>query len=203
MICESGTMAVITISRQLGSAGDYVAGLMASTLSYRLVNKQSLVMEAQRRGDITQEIAHELGEGKPSFLARFDRNRTKAVYAMRSILRDMASGGNVVIVGRGGHMELKDHTDVLKVRIIAQPETRLLRIKEENDVGKTQAMKMLKQSDKERSEYIKHFFLVDCSDPEQYDMVINTSRIQPAAAARLIEQAARHFGIAKASSANS
>ena len=52
---------------------------------------------------------------------------------------------------------------------------------------------MLKQSDKERSEYVKHFFLVDPSDPELYDIVINTSRILPDAAARLIVQAARRM----------
>ncbi len=190
-------MAVITISRQLGSAGDYIAGLVASAMSYKLVNKQSLVMEAQRRGEITSEIADEIGEGKPSLLGRFDRNRSQAVYAMRSILRDMASEGNVVIVGRGGHIELKDRTDLLRVRIIADLEIRISRIEREDGVGRTQAIKMLKKSDKERCEYTKHFFLADCSDPEFYDMTINTSRILPEAAARLIQQAARQFGTVK------
>lgn len=190
----SEEMAVITISRQLGSAGDYIAGLVASTLSYRLVNKQSLIMEAQRRGDIAPEVADEIGEGKPPLLGRFDRNRSKAVYAMRSIMRDMASEGNTVIVGRGGHIELKDRTDVLRVRIIADREIRISRIQREDGVGRTQSVKILKKSDKERSEYTKHFFLADCSDPKFYDIVINTSRILPDAAARLIEQAARRLG---------
>ncbi|MFC1716241.1 AAA family ATPase [Candidatus Poribacteria bacterium] len=192
-------MAVITISRQLGSAGDYIAGLVASAMSYRLVNKQSLVMEAQRRGEIASEIADEIGEGKPSLLGRFDRNRSQAVYAMRSILRDMASEGSVVIVGRGGHIELKDRTDLLRVSIIADLEIRVSRIEREDGVGRPQAIKMLKKSDKERCEYTKHFFLADCSDPEFYDMTINTSRILPEAAARLIQQAARQFRTVKPS----
>ena len=193
-------MAVITISRQLGSAGDYVAGLVASAMSYNLVNKQTLAMEAQRRGEITPEIADEIGEGKPSLLGRFDKNRSRAVYAMRSILRDMASEGNVVIMGSGGHIELKDRTDILRIRIIAELETRISRIERESGVERVQAIKMLKKSDKERCEYTKHFFLVNCSDPEFYDMTINTSRILPEAAARLIQQAARQFGVARSSS---
>jgi cytidylate kinase len=184
-------MAVITISRQLGSAGDYIAGLVASMMSYKLVNKQSIIMEAQRRGLMDTEAANEIGEGRPTLLERFDKNRSRAFYAMRSILREAANEDNAVIVGRGGHVELRDQTDVLNVRIIAHFETRIARIIQENGMERTEAARMLKQSDKERCKYVKHFFLVDCSDPELYDIVINTSKISPDAAARLIVQAAR------------
>ena len=139
-------MAVITISRQLGSAGDYIAGLLTSAMSYKLINKQSLIMEAQRRGVIPPEIADEMGEGRPSILGRFDRSRTKAIYDMRSILKDMASGGNVVVVGRGGQIELKDRTDILRIRIISNFENRISRLEREEGVGRSQAIRMLKES---------------------------------------------------------
>ena len=186
-------MAVITISRQLGSAGDYIAGLIASTLSYKLVNKQSIVIEMRKRGTIDQEIIDRIGEGKPSFLERFHRKMSHAVYEMRSILRDAASEGDVVIVGRCGNIELKDRTDLLKVRVIAHIETRISRIQQENNIERLQAVNMIKNSDRERSGYAKHFFFVDSSAPELYDIVINTTRIQPDVAARLIEQTARRF----------
>ena len=112
---------------------------------------------------------------------------------MRSIMREAVIEGNAVVVGRGGHIELKDRVDLLKVRIIAPLDTRIARIRRENGIERTQAIKMLKQSDKERSKYVKHFFLVDCSNPELYDMVINTDRISPDAAARLIVQAMRQI----------
>jgi len=187
-------MAVITISRQLGSAGDYIAGLLVSAMSYKLINMQSLIMEAQRRGAISPEIADEMGEGKPPLIGRFDRRRTKAIYDMRSILRNMAIEGNAVVLGRGGQIELKDRTDLLRVRIISNFEDRLSRIEREEGVARAQAAKMLKESDRKRCQYTKHFFLADCNDPEIYDIVINTSRISPDAAARLIQQAARQFG---------
>lgn len=187
-------MAVITISRQRGSAGDYIANLVASTLSYKLVNKQSLIMEIQRRGDIDSESVNTLSEGKPSLFERFSKSKSQAVYAMRSVLREIAGEGYAVIVGRCGNIELKDRTDLLKVRIISDSESRISRIMREDKIERTQATNRIKHSDKERSEYAKHFFLVDVSNPELYDIVINTSSILPDVAARLIEQAVRQFG---------
>jgi cytidylate kinase len=188
-------VAAITISRQLGSAGDYIASLVASMLAYKLVNKQSIIMEAQRRGLIDPETANEIGDGRPPLLTRFHEGKSRAVYAIRSILREVASKGNVVIVGRGGNIELKDYTDVFNVRIIADFETRVAWIKRENLVSRARAIKMLKDSDRERSQYVKHFFLVDWSDPELYDLVINTSKISPDVAASLIVRTARQVGV--------
>jgi cytidylate kinase len=187
-------VAVITISRQMGSDGDYIADLLASMLSYNLVNKQSIIMEAHRRGMIDQKTVNGIGEGKPPLLERFIKHKSQAVYAMRSIMREAVSEGNAVVVGRGGNIELKDRADLLKVRIIAPLETRIARTRQESGMDRAQAVKMLKQSDKEQTEYVRHFFLADCSDPELYDIVINTGRISPDAAARLIVQLVRQVG---------
>jgi cytidylate kinase len=193
------TMAVVTVSRQLGSAGDYIASLVASMLAYRLVSKQSIIVEARKRQLIHPEAA-EVGEGKPPLLERFDRKKSRAVYAMRSILREIATKGNAVIVGRGGYVELRDYAGVFKVRIIADSETRVARLKRENGIDRAQAVKMLKQSDKERAQYVKHFFLADSSDPGLYDLVINTSKIPPDVAANLIVQAVRQVAPTRISS---
>lgn len=184
-------MSVITISRQYGSAGDYVASLVASMLSYKLVNKQSIIMEAQRRGMIERKIAHEIDDGKPTILERFIKHRSRAIYAIRSMIRETAINGNAVIVGRGGNMELRNLTGVVNIRIVADFETRIARVMEEDKINRPQAIKMLKKSDKERYDYVKYFFMVNLSDPNLYDIVINTSRIMPDAAARLIIQTIR------------
>lgn len=187
-------MTVITISRQAGSAGDHIAGMVASMLGYRLVDRGTLISEVQRRGLVEPEFADEIRERRPPLLAMFDEKRTRAVYAMRSILREIATKGEVVAVGFGANMELRDYMDVFSVRLIADLESRAARIMRENDVVKERVVKMLKQSDRESAEYVKHFFLVDWADPELYDLVINTSKIAPKVAARLIISAVRHIG---------
>ncbi|MBD3181827.1 hypothetical protein GF312_06020, partial [Candidatus Poribacteria bacterium] len=67
---------------------------------------------------------------------------------------------------------------------------------------KSQVTKLIKQSDKQHQEYVKHFFLMDIDDPDLYDLVINTTKISPDTAARLIVQAARQFTITSRTSTN-
>lgn len=186
-------MKVITISRQMGSEGDHIANLVSSMLDYRLVGRQGIITEAQKRGLITPEITHEVIERRPSFLSKFDEGRTHAVYSIRSIVREVAAKGEVVIVGLGANLELGDHTDTFDVRIIADPEARIARIEQESKLKRAQAIKALQQSDRESAEYVEHFFLFDWSDPQLYDLVINTTRILPDVAARLILQATHHL----------
>jgi len=188
-------MAIITISRQIGSAGDYIGELAASMLSYKLENRKSIIMEAQRRGMIEGKSIDFEDEGKPPVLERFIKNKSEAVYAIRSIIREKALKDKVLIIGCGANMELRDKTGVINIRIIADYETRINRVMQEYGLERVQAVKMIKQSDKERSEYVKHFFLVKVSDPHLYDLVINTSGILPDVAARLIAQMVRSMEI--------
>ena len=187
-------MDVITISREMGSEGDHVASLVSSTLHYRLVDRQAIITEARKRGLITPEIAYEVIGRRPPFLAKFDEKRTKAVYSIRSMVREIAAKGKVVFIGLGANLEVKDHTETFDVRLIADLETRIARVEQEDKLNRGPAVKALKQGDRESAEYVKHFFLSDWSDPQLYDLVINTTRIPSDVAARMIAQAARYFG---------
>ena len=105
----------------------------------------------------------------------------------------MAAKGQVVIVGLGANLELREHTDTFDVRVIADLKIRIARIEQETKLGRAQAKKALRQGDRESSEYVKHFFLSDWSDPQHYDLVINTTRIPPDVAARMIVRATHHL----------
>ncbi|MBD3184047.1 hypothetical protein GF312_17315, partial [Candidatus Poribacteria bacterium] len=119
------TMAVITISRQLGSAGDYIANLVSSMLSYRLVTKESMVRELTRRNVMDAETAREIGEGKPGIFDRFMKNKSKSIYAIRDLIHEAANEDDSVILGRGANLELKEHPSLLRVRVIANLEVRI------------------------------------------------------------------------------
>jgi cytidylate kinase len=186
-------MEVITISRQLGSQGDYIASMIASMMDYRLVDSKSLIAEGRKRGLISAEYASEMREQRPPLFTGFDEKRTKIVYAIRSIMREIATKGKLVIVGLGASLELKKHMDTFNVRIIADAEIRVARIMQENGLSREKSVKMMKQSDRELAEYVKHFFLVDWSDPELYDLVISTNRIAQDLAVRLILQLVRNM----------
>ena len=97
-------MNVITISREMGSEGDHIASLVSSMLDYRLVDRQTIITESQKRGLMTPESAHEVIERRPPFLLEVDEGRTCAVDWVPSIVREMAAEGEVVIVRSGANL---------------------------------------------------------------------------------------------------
>ena len=66
------TMAVITVSRQAGSEGDHIAGLVASMLGYKFVDRGTLISEAQKRGLVEPEFAHEIRSGGLRYFCTWD-----------------------------------------------------------------------------------------------------------------------------------
>ena len=111
--------------------------------------------------------------------------------ALRTVLKGLAAVGNVVIVGRGSPIILRDTPKVLRVGLVANWWDCVNRIMEQDHLAKEQAEKAVINRDKARAHYFKRFFGVDDPDkPEFYHMVINTSDVCMKYAADLVTQAA-------------
>lgn len=116
------------------------------------------------------------------------------VEALGSVLKELASGGNVVIVGRGSPIILRDTPDVLRVGLVANWWDCVNRIMEQDHLNKKQAEKAVIDRDKARAHYFNRFFGVDDPDkPEFYHLMINTSDVCISYAADLVTQAADAF----------
>jgi len=103
----------------------------------------------------------------------------KYIQAMRNVMNQLAEGGNVVIVGRGGSIILRDTPKVLRVGAVARHEDRVSGIMERDRIGRDQAEKTLMDRDLARAYYFKRYFDIDDPDkPDLYHMVINTSDIE-------------------------
>src|SRR5512144_1096326 len=105
-------MAVITLSRELGSRGDDVAVAVAERMGLRLVGREIINRAAQDAGAGEAALAEldELGllGVKPS-AASLRRYREKIV----EIIEAQAAEGNVLLVGRGGQVVLGPRRNVL------------------------------------------------------------------------------------------
>jgi cytidylate kinase len=102
----------------------------------------------------------------------------KYIQAMRNVMNQLAEGGNVVIVGRGGSIILRDTPKVLRVGAVARLEDRIDGIMERDRIGREQAEQTLMDRDLARAYYFKRYFDIDDPDnPDLYHMVINTSDI--------------------------
>jgi len=203
-------VAVITISRELGSEGDKIAELVCGHLGYRRVDKAVLLHIAEESGiDIDAVLEMEKGFTKRARLVSgamtslYRKQRTAfegesviddVTYAdvLRNAVEERARQGNVVIVGRGGQMLLRDWPNVLHVRLFAPEGVRAQRIVTREGVSQPRAAQLVKQSDEQKRQYIRGMFKnADWRGLKYYSLAIDTSKVPPAAAAEIIEVAAR------------
>lgn len=90
---------------------------------------------------------------------------------------ELAARNNVVIVGRGGQMILRNVPGALHARIIAPFKTRVRRVMKENECEEKIAERMVRQHDRDSSGYLSTYFGINWDDNELYDLVINTRAI--------------------------
>ncbi|MGB3905185.1 MAG: cytidylate kinase-like family protein [Anaerolineae bacterium] len=104
------------------------------------------------------------------------------------VIRNLALEGNVVIVGRGGQVLLRDTPCALHVLIVAPFERRVFTLVEREGIEERDASARLRASDRARMDYLRRYHGVDWLDPSLYDVAINTFKISSPLAAELIVQ---------------
>ena len=178
-------MSVLTISRQGGSLGTEIAQEVAGRLNYEYVDKERIGKALAEFGLLSPDVER-FDEKKPPFWDSWQVQRRKFLHFLQAVIFDLAGKGNVVIVGRGGQVLLKDLPGVLHLRIVAPFEVRLRRIMEKERGDEKDTTRTLRRSDRDSAGFIHSFFDVDWEDPNLYDLVINTHKFSVETAARMI-----------------
>lgn len=208
-------MSVITISRQYGSGGDEIVEYIRQITAYQLFDKQMLSRAAIEAGLSDQEVidyAEENYKVKNFFSRLFGSSQPIAqvrvwkegktgeriseevqlteehVLALEIKAIQLAHRiGDMVIVGRGGQVILKDCPDVLHVRVEAPLEDRILRVRNSPLLAKRTfadkvearraAQDLIMARDAASADYLQRYYNVDWSDPFLYHIVINTNKL--------------------------
>ncbi len=178
-------MAVITISRQMGSLGCQVANEIASCLGYRIVWRE-VINEAASRASVPEMALATIDELDLLGLRPSNEDRKAYHDAVKEIMRELAGTGNVVIVGRAGQVILQGVPNVLHVRIYAPLDLRVKRIAAQHQVTEEIARKQVETSDLLRKRYLKKYYQAQWNDADLYDVMINTDRLDVQTAAMVI-----------------
>lgn len=206
-------MAVITISRELGSGGDEIADLLCQALGYCRMDKDLLSRIAEEAGvDVEAVLAKErsvthkarlvsgamrsLYSKDPSAFEKQDAldDQTYA-HIVRETMEQYAQEGSAVIVGRGGQMILRDWPDALHVHLYAPVEVRVRRLVERLDVSEAEAKRRIERSDEQKRQYIRHVRQnASWKNLKYYHLAIDTGRVSPQIAAEVIASAAQLTG---------
>ena len=191
-------MALVSVSREEGSWGGDVARELATRLGYRLLDRKALLAEAEAYGGISPS-APELDEKRPGFWERLDQERRRYNVLFRTVVYEQALKDNVVFLGRGTGMLLREVPHALRVLVICPVPTRIARIMERGAGGRPgpmtreQAEEVVRRADRDRAGYVRYLFQTDWLDPLQHSVVINSATIEvPAAVDLLAEMIGRH-----------
>lgn len=187
-------MAVITISRQMGSLGNMVAEEIARCLNYQLVWRE-VINEAARRAGVPEVALATIDELDLLGLRPTAEDMDAYHAAVHEIMQEIYQKNNAVIVGRAGQVILRGEANALHVRVFAPFELRAARIAERHSVSLENARKQIKVSDQNRTRYLKRFYNARWDDAELYDVLVNTEHITPAIAARVVCKALETVGV--------
>ncbi len=169
-------MAIITISRQLGSLGNEIARQLEKQLKLKHLDKESLEEQFDKWG-VPGENIRKYDERKPTFWENFSTDKDLYLHFMKKAILDVAAKGNCIILGRGGQLLLGEIPGILKIRIIAPLSLKIQRVMDRYSCEKRDAEKMIRQNDTDRAGFHKFFFNVNWESPDLYDLVLNTESL--------------------------
>ncbi|MAQ96344.1 MAG: hypothetical protein CL716_01335 [Chloroflexi bacterium] len=116
------------------------------------------------------------------------------IEAIESAMKEMAADGDVVFIGRGGHVILKDMPNVLRVGVVASFEDRVKTLMSRETIDRDNAMVTLEQRDQARKHFFKKYFELDEPDnPNLFHFTINSSEISTNYAADMVIQNLNSF----------
>jgi len=116
------------------------------------------------------------------------------IEAIESTMKEMATDGDVVFIGRGGHVILKDMPNVLRVGVVASFEDRIKTLMTREAIDKDKAIVTLEQRDQARKHFFKKYFELDEPDnPNLFHFTINSSEISTNYAAEMVIQNLNSF----------
>jgi len=137
---------------------------------------------------LSRTYSEAVGE-RPSGPAELDERRY--IRTITGAIEALAEGGNVVLVGRGSPVILRDRPGSLHVLTMAPLEMRVQRIALREEIAAAEAKRRVQESDRGRAAFHRKFFKIDADDPSLFDLVICTGRLSYEAGADLTVTAAR------------
>jgi cytidylate kinase len=181
-------MSVITISREIGSEGEYIARKVAGGLGYHFADKVTIEAVLAQYGMIDFDRVYTTA---PGFWERADAAREASIRFLNTTVNGLARHGNIVILGRGSFALLQGYADVLNVRLQAAEDVRARRMLTAKGLADFEAASaFIKREDKARMNFVASSYGVRWDDAGAFDLVIDTGKVDPDRAAAWLVEAA-------------
>ena len=176
---------IISIGRQHGSGGREIARLLAQELGIKCYDKE-IVDEAAKHSDFSRDLINAYDEKRMSAfmlhaggygLNENFRLNMQVVSAQFDAMREIASKGDCIFVGRCADYILRERSDLVSVFILGDMDERLKCLERRQGLDESAARKKIKEVDKDRSSFYKYYSDQVWGDAQNYDLCINSSRL--------------------------
>jgi len=171
-------MPVIAITREMGSLGKDVANGLGDTLGVPVIYHEVIDHLADRMRLRRSHVVRLL-DGKAGLLERMTADKTSLfIHSADEIVGMCLQGKGAVIRGWGATHLLRDIPHVVCVRVCAPRDVRLRRMMERlNTSDGALVAEEIHRNDEAHTAIMRRNFGVQWTDPENYDLVLNTERV--------------------------
>lgn len=161
---------VITVSREYGSGGRYVAQLLTEKLGVPCYDSAIIRASAKESG-FTEEYVERAEQNRNNFY----ENDDKLFIAESKVIKKLAQHP-CVIVGRCADYILKDKKNVIKVFLYSDVENKVKRAVKYYGLNKKEASKEISKINKARSRHYKYYTGRDWRSLDNYEMLLNVDQ---------------------------
>lgn len=183
-------MPAITISSSYGAGGSVIAPRIASALKFTMVDRAIPVAVAESLAvPLDEALAHD--EQVDSWVNAFLHHAALGFGGFGPIELPDELLTEQTFKNQTERVILAGRSDVFHVRLDGPPEARVQQAVALQDVSEVEARRRLRETDRARSAYVRHFYQRQWDDPRLYHLTIDSTAIPLATCEQLILSAAR------------
>ena len=180
---------IITIGREFGSGGREFGTRLAELLGFPYYDRE-IIAEIAKRTSLSEKYIQNIAEHKPVIPFPIHTGRTfwavvpdfgQSVQSeQHSIIREVASKSDCVIVGRGADYILRE-SKPFRIFVYADMDSKvercLARSENPDELPRKKLIKQIKSIDKNRARYYNYYTGKTWGDMLNYDICINTTNV--------------------------
>ena len=199
---------IITIARQYGSGGREIGEKVAKLLDIPLYDRE-LIADAAAKGNLNEEVIKHSEESAANSLLYtlamgsnvlgttmhfgYKMPLNDKLFILQSeIVKEYASRGSCVVIGRCADYVLRDEPNILRLFIYGDLDHRTARIQSRHpELKSAQIVDVINKTDKRRSSYYNFYTGNKWGKYDNYDLAINSSTLGIDGTAELIASLAK------------
>ncbi len=184
---------ILTVAREYGSGGRYVAKLVAERLGLKFYDKDLIKIISNESGLSATYIEENEQNIHGNLLSSFNTqyynnlsNDDNLFIAESKAIKEVAEKGSCVIVGRCSNYTLKDNPNVISIFLYSDDENKVKRAVKYYGLHEKNALKEINRINKNREKHYNYYTHEKWRNINNYDLSINVDKLGVEKTAELI-----------------